>query len=299
MNQLHLKYFLTAAEQKHFSKAAQILQISQASLSISISKLEQEIGHPLFERQGRTMQLTPYGQILRHYAAIIIADMQDLALELAESNGQAPPYTILLGISHVLISDHWLLQLMKQHPQLLFKKQLFSPVKLQEKLLCRELDFGLSAPLPFHPHLQSIPLIEDDFLILFPPQESLPNTPSISLQQLAQLPFLCQLPSDQQRAIDLLACQLGFPLTIVYEGPEESVLDLFCHGYGVLLCSSTQIPLLDQLPCRCRYLPLQETSIRNTIHLTWHKDRYFPPDARQFYQLLLQTHTVQSPEFSI
>lgn len=288
MNHLHLKYFLTAAEQKHFSKAAQILQITQASLSASLHKLELEIGYPLFKRRGRTMQLTPYGNILQHYAAVLIADFNDLELALAESCGNPQPYTTLLGVSHALVTDVWLLRCMQQAPQLPLKKHLLSPAKLQEKLLCRALDFGLSAPLPFHPQLSSAPLIEDDFLVLFPPQETLPSTPSLSAAQLSQLPFLCQLPSAQQRAIDLLSHQIGIPLQIAYEGPEEDLLALFCHGYGVLLCATSQIPMLSQLPCLCRYLPLQEAGIRNRIHLTWHKDRYFPPEARLFQQILLQ-----------
>lgn len=288
MNKLHLKYFLLAAEQNNFSRAAQLLHVTQASLSTIISKLEKEVGYPLFERQGRNMQLTPYGKILRQYAAKIITVFSDLKLELAESKGDAISCTIILGVSYTLVPEQWLLQIMQQNPQLLLKKQLLSPSILQEKLLRRELDFGLSSTLPLHPQLESRLLVEDNFLILFPPGEPLPAKKQLSLQDLTQLPFLCRFPSAQERAIDLLARQIAIPLNIVYEGPEENILDLFCHSYGVILTSTSQKNIVMRLPCICSFLPLAETQIRNRIYLTWHKDRYFPPDIRLFHQALLQ-----------
>ena len=58
-----LTYFQKIAELEHFSRAAEELNISQPSLSRSIDTLEQELGLPLFEKQGRNVILTKYGRI--------------------------------------------------------------------------------------------------------------------------------------------------------------------------------------------------------------------------------------------
>lgn len=61
MNFQNIEYFLTVAEYKNFSKAAQSLYISQQALSENIKRLEEEIGTPLLTR-GKTLSLTPAGE---------------------------------------------------------------------------------------------------------------------------------------------------------------------------------------------------------------------------------------------
>lgn len=63
-----LLYFRQVARSQHFRLAAEQLNISQPSLSRSISNLEEELGVLLFERQGRTVTLSKYGKnFLRTY----------------------------------------------------------------------------------------------------------------------------------------------------------------------------------------------------------------------------------------
>ena len=58
MNLFHLRYFETLARTEHYSKAAEILSITQPSLSYAISTLESELGIQLFEKRGRNIVLT-------------------------------------------------------------------------------------------------------------------------------------------------------------------------------------------------------------------------------------------------
>ena len=52
MNLYHLRYFATLAHLEHYTKAAEILSITQPSLSHAISSLEKELGVKLFEKDG-------------------------------------------------------------------------------------------------------------------------------------------------------------------------------------------------------------------------------------------------------
>ena len=63
-----LKYFIKIVEHGSFTRAAQDCAVSQPALSQQIAKLEKELGQPLFERQGRSIQVTPAGQILKAQA---------------------------------------------------------------------------------------------------------------------------------------------------------------------------------------------------------------------------------------
>lgn len=53
MNLSQLQYFKVLAQEEHYTRAAQMLSITQPSLSHAISQLEQELGTRLFEKKGR------------------------------------------------------------------------------------------------------------------------------------------------------------------------------------------------------------------------------------------------------
>jgi DNA-binding transcriptional LysR family regulator len=68
MNLSRLQYFVKLAELQHYTKTAKYLRITQPTLSNAIIRLEDELGVPLFEREGRNVRLTRYGREFHEYA---------------------------------------------------------------------------------------------------------------------------------------------------------------------------------------------------------------------------------------
>lgn len=62
MNLLHLRYFVELAHTQHYTRAAERLCITQPSLSHAIAQMEGELGIPLFEKRGRNVVLTHFGE---------------------------------------------------------------------------------------------------------------------------------------------------------------------------------------------------------------------------------------------
>ena len=80
MNDLQIEYFLAAARNMSFSKAAQELFVSQPAISRQILALEQELGCPLFERLNRGIVLTANGEMFYDFFERYRTELSDLKL---------------------------------------------------------------------------------------------------------------------------------------------------------------------------------------------------------------------------
>src|SRR5215468_11161808 len=94
----HLRYFLAVAETLHFSKAAERLGIAQPPLSQQIRRLEQMIGHRLFDRTTRGVKLTLAGQLLADRARSTIEKVHDDP-EQVRRLGRGEEGTLTVGFS--------------------------------------------------------------------------------------------------------------------------------------------------------------------------------------------------------
>ena len=72
-----LRMFLAVAEHESFSAAAKALFVSHSTTSRAVSALERELEMPLMIRRGRTVALTPAGEILRDEAQRILALVEE------------------------------------------------------------------------------------------------------------------------------------------------------------------------------------------------------------------------------
>ena len=140
-----LRYFLTVAQQGNITSAARLLHITQPTLSRQIRDLEEELGHPLFERNSHSISLTPEGLLLRRRAEEILDLVQKTEVELAQ------PDSVVAGDVYVgageTIGAHFLTQaaciLRKKYPDVHFHIFSGDGVDVCERLDKGLLDFGL------------------------------------------------------------------------------------------------------------------------------------------------------------
>ena len=83
----HLKHFLVVAQLKHFHQAAIQLNLAQPSLSRSIQKMEDLLGVKLLERTSRTVNLTPFGEVVVEHGSRIVRDIEFMKREIRSLQG--------------------------------------------------------------------------------------------------------------------------------------------------------------------------------------------------------------------
>jgi LysR family transcriptional regulator, transcriptional activator of nhaA len=84
LNYNHLRYFWAVAHDGNLTRAAEQLNLSQSALSVQVKKLEQQLGHALFERRNRQLHLTEAGRIALDHADAIFSSGDDLLSTLKE-----------------------------------------------------------------------------------------------------------------------------------------------------------------------------------------------------------------------
>lgn len=83
LNYRHLRYFHAVAHDGNLTRTAERLHLSQSALSVQIRKLEESLGHALFERRGRQLHLSEAGRIVLDHADAIFATGEELLGALA------------------------------------------------------------------------------------------------------------------------------------------------------------------------------------------------------------------------
>jgi len=115
-----LKYFHTTARLEHITQASEILHISQPSLTQAIQSLENELGVPLFQRQGRRIVLTESGRYLKQRLDTLLPEFDRLTAEMEELK-QSITKTVKLNIlaaSSFVINT--IMEYKKQNPDAIF-----------------------------------------------------------------------------------------------------------------------------------------------------------------------------------
>lgn len=89
LNYRHLRYFWAIAHEGTLTRAAERLNLSQSALSVQLQKLEHQLGHALFDRQGKRLVLTEAGRIALDYADTVFQAGDELLSTLQGRGGHS------------------------------------------------------------------------------------------------------------------------------------------------------------------------------------------------------------------
>lgn len=214
MDITHLRYVAALARLHSFSRAAEVLYISQSSLSQQIAKLEKEIGYPLFLRTTKYVQITPEGALFLEQAKRVLAEY-DILHDQVEATRVAMSHTINLGMQVIYRPDvsETVVRFMQTHPE--FDVNLVSAWELDlvEMLRSGQLDLALFAIDRENDDLTGmnvIPLQDERVVITMSPHHPLANRSSVTMNDLTNETIIFTSDRSGVRRLVLQRCrQMG------------------------------------------------------------------------------------------
>ncbi len=237
----HLEHFVAVAEQRHFTRAAEVMSISQSGLSASIRSLERELRASLFVRNTRSVELTEAGR------ALLAESRRTLASAAAARDAVAAVQGLLRGTLSVGLEQclgavdvpALLVRFREAHPGVDLSVRQGGSTGLLEELAGGRLDVAFVATTAGQPvdgvELRSLSV--EDMVLVCHPEHRLATAGPVTLPELAGESFVDFDATWGARAItDRAFANAGIAHRVSLEVSDvHTLLDLVRHGLGVAL----------------------------------------------------------------
>ncbi len=245
MNLRQIQQFLAVCEARNLSKAAERLHMAQPPLSISIKRLERELGGALFLRERRGVRLTAVGEAILPSARQIAFHADRLRKVAADAAGGVGGTLRIgfIGSATYQLFPRTLPLFRKRYPLVLLDLRERSTVQILREIDNDELDIGLIRYPVFEPTTAKLVPVEIDTLVAaLPARSPLAMRKRLRLQDLAEEPFILysEAMAPNLRGQVTGACQAaGFTPKVVQEAVQvQTIVSLVESGIGVALVPS-------------------------------------------------------------
>ena len=230
----HLRYFLAVADDAHFRRAAERLDVSQPTLSLAVQDLEKELGAALFDRVGRRVRLTQAGEAFRDHARRALAVLDEGRTALAELDGLVRGK---LTVGVVQTVNAYLLppvvaRFARDHPGVRLRVDELAAGGVEDGVLAGTLDLGVSFPPPARKGIESERLFDEELVLVVPPGHRLAGRGRVRAADLAGEPLALLGPGFcTRRIVDECFTQAGVCPTVTVEmNSVEGLLAVVAAG---------------------------------------------------------------------
>lgn len=257
MNIRSLKHFLALAGDLHFGRASNACNISISALSRNIRQLEDDLGVPLFNRDNRTVVLTPEGQKFQHYAREAIAEWSLIRNDLMSSDdqlhGQVSMYCSVTA-SYSILFD--LLNRFRQtHPGIEIKLHTGDPEHAIARVIAGENDITIAAhPTSLSRGLAFKPIVVSPLLFIAPSEQSDSNVPLTipsSPEEWARVPMILSEGGIARNRIDTWFRKMDVnPRIYAQVAGNEAIVSMVSLGLGIGVVPKIVLdnsPLVDRI----------------------------------------------------
>ena len=296
-----LRAFVSIAQEKTFTAAAKLVNVTQAAISMQIRQLEDEMSIPLFTRTPRRVILTEAGELLLKRARKILREHDTALLEVAELAG-AEHGRLRIGSASAMFATLQLpdiLQKLKdKFPNAEVTVVSGTSAVLAEKVCHGEIDAAFVS-LPVEAiNIQTELLFSDEIVAIAHPKHPLAKQKVISAATLAgeQL-ILGERGGNTRRLVDDFFLQMGVKPNIIMELSRQSAINLMVEknmGIGIAGAKAVAEEIKDG---KFVLWWIEGAEINWDLGLARLRDGYFSPIAHEFARLCRESFAEKEKEF--
>jgi DNA-binding transcriptional LysR family regulator len=283
-----LHVFLTVANEKSFSRAADKLLRTQPAVSLAVQRLEQELGERLIDRSGKDLILTDAGRAVLDYARRFQSLEQELGNALSELRDKSSGRLIIgANESTTLYLLRHIQRYREMYPRVKVQVRRSLSSKIPGELLDGNLELGVISYDPGDERIKSKIIYTDALALVVSPRHRLAHRKQVTLSDLASETFIAHNVVSPYREVVIRNFQANkVPLRMEVEMPTiETIRKLVQNDQGVAflprMCVEQEIE--QKLLSEVR---VKEMNVERKIRLVYPTRRALSHAARAFLEIL-------------
>ena len=286
MNLRTLLAFVEVVRQGGFSQAAQVVSLTQSTVSKAVKSLEDELGTPLFNRAGHKVELTAAGEIAYRRALVLLSERSDMLAEINElldlKRGR-----LRIGLPPVgcgVLFAAMFATYRKRYPQVDIELIEHGSKRLQECLEAGEVDLA-ALLIPMDEAFDYQAVRNEPLIVVLPAGHALSRRKRIDFTDLADSPFILFEAGFALNAKIMAACERKgvVPRVTARSGQIDFIVDLVAADLGVAFLP--RMLAHKHQHAGIALVPLDEPHTDWHIALAWRANAHLPPAAKAWLEL--------------
>lgn len=286
-----LETFVTVADNKSFTKAADSLFVTQPTVSNHISNLERDLDTVLFIRTRKNVSLTRSGQLLYNHAVNIINAYNNMTTELKSFNDNFEGHLNIYAssIPRKFFLPSLLGKFSRQYPDIRYSLLNEDSMSVIDRLLAGETDFGFVGMKTESAKLEYYEILEDELVFVTSQKwDSFDGSKYISAKDIVRYPLLVREEGSGTR--NLFESELKGKLRFTYkeniiatvEDPA-TLLEMVDQGLGSTIISSNEV----KSDSRFNIYKIEDFDLKRKFYFTYNKDMQYVPVNKVFRNYML------------
>jgi len=239
-----LRSFAVVAQHGSFTRAADIMGVSQPALTSRIQKLERTLGFPLFARSTRRIDLTREGDRLYHQVQLALAEM-DRTFQLAEELDRDRHSVIRVGVVGHSPAYRWKFvdKFREAYPNFSIELEFSPPRVVADRVSKRELDVGFTLQSSLTDRFERLPLYTVPVGFLVRAESRLARSQQLQAADLREETLAICAREMHQEVFEKLSSHIsahGLRYSIAPDARFEGLVD-FARRTGMVTVVSPQI----------------------------------------------------------
>mgnify|MGYP001953936724 CR=1 FL=1 len=237
--------FVTVAEKKNFTRAAEELHVTQSAVTLAIKTLEKNYKTKLLDRTNKYVRLTKAGEILYHHAKEILSRYEKVQ-RLLDDLIHAASGPLSIGSSYTFgeyLLPGMIAEFKQLYPSIIPSVSIRNSKRIISQLLRHELDLGIIEGEIQHPELVIQPFAQDEMVVIVSSSHRLAGVEEVEVEELLSETWIFrEQGSGTRQATDRFFEKIGtFPDSTMSFGSSQIIKGSVEAGLGISILSECAV----------------------------------------------------------